>query len=160
MNCKKIKDMILTDYTDGVLKKDDLEKVEAHLRSCPSCRNLAQTSRDLGNILRSVKKEEPPSRVWNNIREGLSKKPDWRILFEEAAEKIGSGILRLRPAFGFAAALATVLLVLALSRFAPVETHTNGFFTENEILAADYYDNGYATEAGYELKTPLEEYFL
>ncbi len=38
MNCNQIRDIIATDYIDNELDEGTLSMIEAHVRSCATCR--------------------------------------------------------------------------------------------------------------------------
>jgi hypothetical protein len=74
MECKKIQELLLTDYIDGEANDALKNEVERHINICHTCR---QFERDLLKTaiepLRKAKESKPPDLVWNHIKEALGK---------------------------------------------------------------------------------------
>lgn len=149
MDCKKMEEVILTDYIDGKLEGTALRQAEEHIASCDRCRGLVQEFRAVAASLRNAPREEPPDRVWEKIRAAITvpeRKPAWTIFTPR------------RPAFAFAAlAVALIAIFIAIR---PV-------FLKEVSPVPEQYDvlslavsgtNGNGSD--YEMGTPAEEYFL
>lgn len=74
MECKKIQELLLTDYLDGEASDALQNEIERHVNSCHTCRQL---ERDLLKTviepLRKAKESKPPDFLWNHIKEALEK---------------------------------------------------------------------------------------
>lgn len=104
MNCERIQELILTDYSDGRLSDKWMKEIDSHLATCPSCAALAlQMKRIVVEPLRDVKRYSPNPGVWINVNEAIREKQEVRIPWSVA----------LRPAF-FALSTFVILGVLIL----------------------------------------------
>src|SRR5882672_10339658 len=73
-DCKRFKDLLLTDYLDAQIDPKTKEQIDAHLRMCPECRLFAQEAeRDLVTPFKNVQPEEVPVHLWTAIQERLQK---------------------------------------------------------------------------------------
>ena len=106
MNCKECQDYLLTDYLDGELSPEKTHQLEAHLSSCPSCREMAESLR--GTVVEPFGKCDgalPAETVWQKIKKEITAQEhapqeDW---FKKLKE-----LLFPKPVF----ALATVACLL------------------------------------------------
>lgn len=110
--CKKIKDLILTDFVDGELDVSIKGKVDTHLLACSECRKFTQeVESQLVAPLQGVKRQPVPDHLWSLIKD--------RIESEGVpAERSGSPIGRLFDAFLFpnwAPVLATIAISILVS---------------------------------------------
>ncbi len=87
MECKKIQELLLTDYIDGEASDALKNEVERHVNVCHRCR---QFERDLLKTaiepLREAKESKPPDLVCNHIKEALVKES---IVLEERGKSEG-----------------------------------------------------------------------
>ena len=159
MNCKKMKELILTDYIDGNLKGRALEDVELHLKSCPSCRALAQDLRAAGKLFRAVGQEATPSGVWHNILAEISAVPVRSHFAEDALAYVRYYLSHLKPAVVMTSAAVLLLFVLAAIRLMPHKDYLETTIAQDDILAISYTsDEEDASE--YDFGTPAEMFFL
>ncbi len=134
MRCKRIREIILTDYVDGTLKGDGLREVESHLGSCAECRRLAEEARSASSIFKAAPRHEAPPGVWNAIREAISTGPvksrtvpplggagAWvrRRFAADILEGLRYILLPPRPAFVISTAVALLLFALTVAYLAP-----------------------------------------
>ena len=159
MKCKKMEEIILTDYIDGNLKGRILEEMEAHLVSCPGCRALAEEAKAAGKLLRSVPKQEAPPEVWHKIRDEISAAPARRFFPEIALENLRYHFLRLRPAVVLVTATALLFFVLTAVRLIPQSNYPATNIVKDDILSISYNTDEEDT-AEYDLGTPAEMFFL
>ena len=72
MNCKKIQDLILTDYLDDQISEKEKRPIEEHLSHCRFCRDFAAAARKVGaGLFTNLDKVGPPEFVWRRIRENI-----------------------------------------------------------------------------------------
>lgn len=159
-NCDHIKELLLTDYTDGRLDKAAFMQVEAHLEECSSCRQMAQEIKEqLRYPLQQAVHHEPSQDVWLSIREKIAAKTDAEIsLSDRIIDWIGRlNFPRLIPVFGsFAVALVLVssVLVAQFNRQMPLdETDSQD---ESQILLL----TSVSADMLSDRETPIERYFL
>ena len=152
MNCKKIRELIMTDYIDGELREKLERKTREHLARCSDCRVFeSELKKSAIEPFKDAKKLEAPGIVWENVREAI-KEP----------EKAPVIIIR-RPAFSFA--LATVAIILIAIFTIPLFRGPGAVtsYMEEQAGVFAYLDNG---ESGFMngedegLGTTIEEYFL
>ena len=154
MDCKKMEELVLTDYIDGVLKDPGiLKEVEAHLASCGQCRGLMEEIRSVSAAFKEAKRPEPSPIIWQRIREKISaagtEKERLRLYFPRLKS----------PAIAFAAAVALILIILTASRIMPFRATAVTPDETGEILSmAGVSENG--NGEGYDFGTPIERYFL
>lgn len=100
--CKRFRDMILTDYLDGEIGTEARERLEAHLKGCPDCRVFAREAKEMLEVpFKKVQPEEVPGCVWRNIRERLEADQEPRDIIGDLLERIFRPLLRpqLVPAY-------------------------------------------------------------
>ena len=72
MNCKEIKDLILTDYIDGRLDTALKAELESHLCQCPACQTFAQEAKEyLKTPFQQANRQEVPAQLWENIKDSI-----------------------------------------------------------------------------------------
>ncbi len=73
MNCKKIRDLILTDYRDGELSPSMKKKVDGHLEGCAACREFFRTVQEAVIApFQTVSLKAPPEFVWYRIKDKIA----------------------------------------------------------------------------------------
>lgn len=152
MNCKKIREFIMTDYVDGEAGPELEREIRKHLAGCGGCREFESAlQKKVIEPFKNAGKLEAPGIVWDNVREAIA-----------APEEEPVFIIR-RPAFSLAlAAVAVILIAIFTMPFftgpGPVASYIEeqaGFFA--------YLDNGASGFTNGEdegLGTAIEEYFL
>ncbi len=129
----------LSPYLDGALGAADLERVEAHLEACASCRRTYRELETLQGLVRALPDPEPPP--------GLADRLHWRLRREAAGLRRPAPLwwFSVRPPFRVALACATLLVVLGVpaawmaNRFAPPKTplDTDAYVREYLMLSVD-----------------------
>ncbi len=70
--CKEFQDIILTDYIDGELDQEMKGPLEAHLRSCPECREFAgEVKAQLVAPFKDAPRAAVPEDLWRSIEESI-----------------------------------------------------------------------------------------
>jgi len=149
MDCKKMEEIILTDYIDGKLEGAVLKEAEGHIASCAGCRGLVREFKAVAASLHNAPREEPPDLVWEKIRAAItaSERAPARTFFTRA-----------RPAFAFAALAAAILAIFIavrptfLKEVSPVRE-------QYDVLSLSVSDTN-GNDSEYDMGTPAEEYFL
>jgi hypothetical protein len=82
--CESVQDK-LTAYLDGELEGDRGTVVRGHLRTCATCRDLAEREATLRDGLRDLPTVDPPSTLWAGVQARLAaaevaeaERPAWR----------------------------------------------------------------------------------
>ena len=159
MDCKRAKGLILSDYTDGVLRGHALEELESHMRACSSCRRLAEGLTSAGELLRSAARADAPQAVWNRIRAEISRLSVKRGFAETVLERLRYGLYHLRPAVVATAAIIMLIFVLATARLVSYMNYSAALSAREDIMNMVSLNN----ESGsgeYDIGTSAEVYFL
>ena len=152
MDCSKAKDILLTDYSDGLLDSVASGRLEQHIRSCAACRKLKQRADEMRAAIKEGGVVSPPESVWENIRQKLSEAPApwWQRAFEK--------LYIPKPAWAFSYALATVALVALLVFNSRSITPVSSVGSEEARQFAGLVEtNGEPID---DFGTSIEEYFL
>ncbi len=162
MNCERVKELLLTDYSDGLLSVQWQHEIEAHLGQCPECKALAQEIDQLAiapfKTATTMKLDE---RVWLNIKEKIQPAPLEHVERTNPFEFIFNLMNGLKPA------LALTLLVfvmgtvtgLVINQPSQVATKVNVETTQENYLAY-LMDTDTSTSNQGDLTESIEQYFL
>ena len=125
---------MLSAYLDGELPDEDRKKVEKHLQTCHSCRELVRELAATGSFVKdTLSRELPPepdlTGVWENIETQVFPQPS---LWQKIKSLVGMPVVWLPAAVASAAAAALVLVLpmpreqapMAISRVESVSSHT------------------------------------
>lgn len=81
MKCDKVRDLLLTEYADGMLSKEMKKGVVSHLATCPACRKYASTVQKAAiDPFHAVDESKPPERVWEHLRQKIAAEEDRRLV--------------------------------------------------------------------------------
>jgi predicted anti-sigma-YlaC factor YlaD len=109
--CKKIKDLILTDYLDKEADQSVVGQVNEHLLSCADCRLFAQDVKEqLALPFESTIQQQAPEHLWTIIKDKIQNDPNSR-------SKLKRFIQAFFDVFSFpylAPALAGLIIVILL----------------------------------------------
>lgn len=165
MTCKKIQELLLTDYADGETNAGQNEMIRKHIVSCRVCKELeAKIQADIIRPFQKTRRMEPPAHLWYRVKttiESNQKPPLPALIFE----KIKKSFQIQKPVYAFST--AAIMLFIAI-----IVTASPHYFYKirNQQLANKsledqinyltrsngYADNGEITALG----TGIEEYFL
>ena len=163
MNCKQIKEILITDYLDGELDETEKAGINQHLSHCQHCRQylksiMATTIKPFADSLRDV----PSPRVWQKLEDRLDQKAK-NGLFFNPLEIIHRLLDVPRSIFALSSALALLLIGMVL-------VQSPHFFKniENRQLSSIYLEEGaaYFVSSGsvngdtINLNTAIEDYLL
>jgi anti-sigma factor RsiW len=150
MNCQIIKELILTDYSDGQLTPKKKIQVDNHLNHCLSCRALAQRVRQTIAPLTNSPQLEVPAALWSRIKDKIVEEQPQAVM--EAAPGLIETLRHFIYMFRPAVAAGCLMLVLATGLFV-----YNNLSTQEPYLT---YVMGGDTQSNDEVSTGIEEYFL
>src|SRR5437660_2659065 len=108
-------DIVLNDYVDDALGRDERAEVDRHLTTCVQCRRTVEELRDLRRRVSSLPPMQPPARAWRRIERDLGRHTD---VPGNAAPDVRMGDGRRRMAIGLAFAALLVLATIVGVRFA------------------------------------------
>jgi len=161
MRCKKIKELILSDYIDGELSERLKKKVEAHMAACPECRHLYEEVLGMSaEPLRRSGLVRPPEELWDKIKEALAPE-EKEDLLTVLMENLHVFLTVRKPAL---AALTTVMvLILAagiyIGSYSGRQAALNGYLNE-QVSFLDSLGNGNGEDYfSIDLGLPGEDFF-
>ena len=167
MNCKEIRELILTDYLDKELDSKKEQEISSHLSQCNACKEYA--SKALESTIKpfkGVERAKCPESVWFQIKGKIATEGMQRV-------KAGSMVNLLdkpkrffearRPVLMAATALIALFILLALPK---LYLNRQEIVKRNQEKQAEYLlyfvgEGGYVTigeNGGY--GTEIEQYFL
>jgi predicted anti-sigma-YlaC factor YlaD len=116
MNCKRIRELLLTDYLDGESPASERREIEEHLQGCAKCRFFAQSVREkISQPLRQLKEIQPPETVWQQIRETIVRQEaetSATSFLEKLWDALAANFLAHRPAYAVSTVLAVSLAIV------------------------------------------------
>lgn len=126
MKCKKIQDIIITDYIDNELDGKARAVIHCHLAACKACREFLGSLTAVVKPFRDAEPSSPPDFLWGKIKAGLEREI-------APGDYIGlKDILSIfRPQWVSAAAMAAMLAFTLLS----------GIFLTSEVLNKQFAKN-------------------
>jgi len=172
VDCKRIQELLMTDYIDGELKPPRKEDIEVHLKVCRECREFklgvekaaVKPFRDSGLI-------NPPDYLWHRIKDSLAAEPPKKSALAAIIDRLKVKSYPLRPALIYATLAVLIAVVFGLNllrgpaggqKIASAYRPVNDYLEENmEFLAfLDGNGNGESVYTDTGLGTYIEEYFL
>jgi predicted anti-sigma-YlaC factor YlaD len=165
MNCKDIKDLILTDYLDGEMNEEEKMRIEEHLARCPDCKEFSINARE--TVMRLFKEPErisPPEYLWRRIKETILTEERKKVPFVAKIFERLKGLLYIpKPAL----AIVTVLvLIIAVGTMATIRVNNQERLQAGIQEQIEYFDylsessGGTSADYSADLGTPVEQYFL
>ena len=115
MNCKKVRELLLTDYLDKQTGLELRTEVEEHLKICPECRRLEdEIRRAIVLPFKDAKGPQAPHYLWLNIKERIAERESSkRSLLDWLREKLQVFSFP-APALTFASTMVILLAVFGL----------------------------------------------
>ena len=129
MNCKKIQDLLKTDFLDGELNNGQRNHIQKHIASCDHCKTFfANLRQNAVEPFKNFKEIKPPEAVWARIEKKILTNPKSTFsIFEWLKDNISPLFYFPRPAYAFTAMLLicvmTYFLYLQPSAFRRQETN-------------------------------------
>jgi predicted anti-sigma-YlaC factor YlaD len=125
MNCKRVKELIMTDYRDGEGSESVRKQIVSHLSACTDCRVYEQTVRqNADRLFKDLDPVQPPEAVWHNIREAVNEDRSQAApsFLERVFDFVRESFVVRKPAYAFATVF-TVILVTVFYWGSPVRQH-------------------------------------
>ncbi|PIU40948.1 MAG: hypothetical protein COS99_07725 [Candidatus Omnitrophica bacterium CG07_land_8_20_14_0_80_42_15] len=164
MNCKKIQELLLTDYTDGEAKGVLAKEVKDHLRVCEKCRSFEETlKRAAIDPFKNAGILKPPAYLWERIKEKIDIEPEPRPanVFVHLKDFLQGVLSFRRPVVVVATATALVFVAVIFSKL-PFGSRSEVIsYIEDQSEFISRLDNGASTYSdNISFGTSIEEYFL
>ncbi len=122
MNCKKIQELILTDYLDQEMPQDKQKELESHIASCTQCREfLALAKKTTIESLANIKTDNlSQDIIWSKIQKEIQEEKQSLIDYNQAPgflEKLKNIIFfpKHRLAWSTCAAIAMLIVVFNIN---------------------------------------------
>ena len=166
MRCKDIEELILTDYSDNELTGERKQMVEAHLTSCPQCRQLAERLKSANEVLVSSKIPAlDQERIWQRITDQIEAEKEKSVIYEPVQACPSFWPRVLRPAYVLTTVAIIVLVMMIyfqrehdkIAQLKEKEEIQDVAYVLDEYSSAAAEDND---DLAYEYGTAIEEYFL
>lgn len=121
VKCKKIQELILTDYLDGEM--EDKSLVEQHLASCVACKEFLALARQVVEPLENAQKSFlSQEEVWSRIQEEISAEEAFEPVDEpefDLWERLISWVSSPRPVFAMSTFAVVIVSILVFSLNGP-----------------------------------------
>jgi len=165
MNCKKIKDLITTDYIDLQLSVKLQRQIREHLKGCGQCRQFEQALRQAAvEPFKMAQEIKPPDFVWERIKEGIrAEEMETEGLFVGLWDYVRGFLSRRRPVFALGTAVAAFIAVAVVINISlGSRKAVNSYFQEQRqfLTSLSVYMKSDPTTNQADLGTSIEEYFL
>jgi anti-sigma factor RsiW len=162
MPCKKIQELLKTDYLDQEADQKKEQSVKEHLAQCSACSELEKILQAQRVLFQGAKRQPVPERVWNNIADTIVTerlKPE-EGLISGTLEWLKGLIFRRRPAVVLAASLFSMIIIFAF--FTNIAIQRRVLLSKQNAAEniAGYNLNSKNGYVLYDLGTSIEEYFL
>jgi len=162
MQCRKIQELLKTDYLDGEVNQKQEQEIKEHLGRCPKCRQLEEELQSQRALFQKAKQLEAPEGVWHNIRdaiirEGLNEEESLSV---GVFERLRNYLFAPKPAFVLATTLAVAIFFAFLAGVFIQKKQSLSKENIPETEMAVYSLSSANDISLYELGTDIEEYFL
>ena len=164
MNCKKMRELLLTDYLDKQTEPELSTKVEEHLRICPECRRLeAEIRRAIVVPFKDAKGPQAPQYLWRNIKERIAQRESSRrSLLDRLREKLQVFSFP-APALTFASTMVILLAVFGLIAKQNIDKNQISDYFSQQISFYSVLNNGSENgdnKESADLGSAVEEYLF
>ena len=167
MKCEHVKELILTDYLDEQLGKEQKEQIEKHLTICRDCKEYELLTRTaVVGPFNNLEKHNPPKATWNKIREQIEEERP----LHEPANSFADLILRIKsflhipkPAFVVTSILVLLLVGITVIKLKPDDQNVVQVDPESQIECINYLMTVFDQETvngNDDFGTSIEDYFL
>jgi hypothetical protein len=136
MNCKKIREFLITDYLDNETGREVSAEIEKHLSGCPECRAFYNTIREsISGPFENIETVPAPARVWNRIKEEIESRKGLGLL-----DRFFGYFKEPKYAFSFTA-LVLAALIVNMYVVSPVRYNEAGMDAADSQEATSYIQN-------------------
>ncbi len=167
MKCEYVKELILTDYLDGQLEKEQKVQIEKHLTICKGCKEYELLTRTaVVEPFDNLEKHSPPEATWNKIREQIEEelpRQEPTNSFADLIRKIKSFLYIPKPAFVVAPVIVLLLVVITVIKLPPEDQKIVKVNPESQIECINYLMSVFDQETmngNDDFGTSIEELFL
>ncbi len=167
MDCKKIQDLIITDYLDRELEEPGRKQVDEHIKLCTACSEYKEKLLNAAQRpFEEVREVRPPEKIWEKIESALdaeeriqAKQPGIGFL-ETIRRSLENIFPKARPVWGVALGVVLVLTLFTVTKlpFTGPQDVTKLYIAEQMgyLDELDTYTNGDNDSLG----TTIENFFM
>jgi predicted anti-sigma-YlaC factor YlaD len=164
MNCKRTRELLLTDYLDKQTGLELRTEVEEHLKICPECRRLeAEIRRAIVLPFKDAKGPQAPHYLWLNIKERIAERESSkRSLWNWLRERLQVFTLP-APALTFASTMVILLAVFGLIAKQNMDKNQISDYFSQQISFYSVLNNGLENgdnKESADLGTTVEKYLF
>jgi len=167
MKCEYVKELILTDYLDGQLEKEQKTQIEKHLAICKDCREYELlTKKAVVEPFNNLEKHNPPESAWHKIREQIEEKQPLQeptSSFADLIHSIKSFLYIPKPAFVVTTIIVLLLAVVTVIKLQPEDQKIAKVNPESQIECITYLISVFdqdTVNGNDDFGTSIEELFL
>ncbi len=167
MKCEYVKELILTDYMDGQLGKEQKTHIEEHLAICRGCREYELlTKKAFVEPFNNLERHNPPESAWHKIREQIEEElplQEPTNSFADLMRRIKTFLYIPKPAFVVTTIIVLLLAVITVIKLQPEDQKIAKVNPESQIECITYlitvFDQD-TVNGNDDFGTSIEELFL
>ena len=165
MDCKRIKESIITDYIDRELDERLMKEIAAHLRACRECRLFEESLRKAAiEPFKNIKEIRPPEYLWERIKENIKKENTRQELglFVYIRNYLQSVFAIPRPVFAATAVIIVCIILGVILEVSLSSQHRITGYLQDQIdfiSSLDTNSSNSSTTNHSDFGTTIEEYF-
>ena len=167
MKCENVKELILTDYLDGQLGKEQKSQIEKHLTICRDCKEYELLTRTaVVEPFNNLERYNPPEAAWHKIREQIEEE----LPLQEPTNSFADLILKVKtflyipkPAFVVTTIIVLLIAVITVVKLQPEDQKIVKVNPESQIECITYLISVFDQETvngNDDFGTSIEELFL
>ena len=125
MECKKIREKLMTDYLDNELEPQQGIEIDRHLEACADCRELLETVRESTVIpFKEAREVQPDPVVWQRIQQRiLAEKEPLAGWIDQVRDFLRPLLVMPRPVFRAAFVTALILMIVVFAKWPSDYSH-------------------------------------
>jgi hypothetical protein len=167
MKCEYVKELILTDYLDEQLGKEQKTQIEKHLTICKGCKEYELLTRTaVVEPFNNLERHNPPEAAWHKIREQIEEE----LPLQEPTNSFADLILKVKtflyipkPAFVVTTIIVLLIAVITVMKLQPEDQKIVKVNPESQIECIAYLISVFDQETvngNDDFGTSIEELFL
>jgi hypothetical protein len=166
MKCEHVKELILTDYSDGQLEKAQKTQLEEHLTVCRDCREYELLTRTATvEPFDNLERHSPPEAAWTRIREQIEEEQlqENGNPFHDLIRRIKALLYIPKPVFAVTAATVLLLVVITVLKFPSEDRNFIKGNSDSQVECINYLMSVFDQETmngNDDFGTSIEELFL
>ena len=164
MNCKRIQELLITDYIDEQMADKAKSLIDQHLAQCHACAGyLTSIKRVAVSPFVNASKDVPDQALWAQIKQTIEEEQQQQLeasLKPNFWERIRSSVHIPRPAFALATIVTMIFMICSTGQLffsAPV-VKING--QDQVAYLSSLIDDPIDMNNGNDSQTPIEKVFL